>query len=747
VASPAGEQAEQQQQQQQQVLSSRLAPNESLSSSGGSPIDRHVLSENEVLPESSSLAESGNGGAWTSRFQRSLRSAIVYRFRVRCAQNYFGDGCTTFCRPRDDQWGHYNCSAAGQKVCLEGWFGLECERARCGPGCSPQHGFCERPHACQCRHGWTGARCDECLRYPGCQHGYCLAPWQCACQEGWGGPLCDQEVNYCAGHQPCRNNGTCVNLGPGRYRCLCAEPFGGANCELDLSERALAPLAGLEPAGCPLTPCQNGGTCYQLASSATSASASASASASGAAGAAEAASPPPPNLRELAPHTPTETNQTRATPTQSVDTPTFSSDTQGLVESLLEELGRSATKEGQPALRCHCAPGWTGDYCQWAQPVAAVLPADLLAMEQPASGLVVQGDTETAVQTSSSISSSVSPTNNELQTEEPAASQPLTTVSSQQVHLHHHLHQQQASLEMRHLVSGVVLASAVGVFLAALMLAWCCLAAIEKNRFSFIQMNIVRQFGQSHLDSPNGRVQSGATQPPGTVSSTFRRMQEKIRDSFRRRSQARHCSIKRETKLSIENVLRAPKMAPPSYEESSKYGTKKSVEYGAGCFAKQYGKNLVSSGKLESNNYTRSRLSVDMDMDMESAADSLEENGNTSFERLKADKSDLAQMEQLQTNLVTSKEVFVPLEAISGTQPELFLTPNTITDAHLNCPRHGHLYRKQKQLYSSSAEAQQEQQQPLPTTTIEIEYQPAPKRIMGNTISDIQQPRDQGDFG
>ena len=43
-----------------------------------------------------------------------------------------------------------------------------------------------------CNPGWLGDRCDECMRYPGCDQGTCQIPGQCECRSGWGGLLCDK---------------------------------------------------------------------------------------------------------------------------------------------------------------------------------------------------------------------------------------------------------------------------------------------------------------------------------------------------------------------------------------------------------------------------------------------------------------------------------------------------------------------------------------------------------------------------
>lgn len=53
---------------------------------------------------------------------------FFYRVRVQCAANYYNTTCTTFCRPRNDQFGHYTCGDRGTKVCISGWQGANCDR-------------------------------------------------------------------------------------------------------------------------------------------------------------------------------------------------------------------------------------------------------------------------------------------------------------------------------------------------------------------------------------------------------------------------------------------------------------------------------------------------------------------------------------------------------------------------------------------------------------------------------------------
>lgn len=67
----------------------------------------------------------------TNRYAR-----ITLSFRVRCADNYYRQDCSTFCLSRDNETGHYTCGKEGNKLCLEGFGGSNCDRGQ------PLHDFC-----------------------------------------------------------------------------------------------------------------------------------------------------------------------------------------------------------------------------------------------------------------------------------------------------------------------------------------------------------------------------------------------------------------------------------------------------------------------------------------------------------------------------------------------------------------------------------------------------------------------------
>ncbi|XP_062392535.1 delta-like protein A [Sardina pilchardus] len=191
------------------------------------------------------------GDDWSQDLHSGGRTELRYSYRFVCDEHYYGDGCSVFCRPRDDAFGHFTCGERGEIICDAGWKGQYCTEPICLPGCDEDHGFCEKPGECKCRVGFEGRYCDECIRYPGCLHGTCQQPWQCNCQEGWGGLFCNQDLNYCTHHKPCMNGATCSNTGQGSYTCSCRPGYTGASCEIEVNE-------------CAGNPCRNGGSCTDM---------------------------------------------------------------------------------------------------------------------------------------------------------------------------------------------------------------------------------------------------------------------------------------------------------------------------------------------------------------------------------------------------------------------------------------------------------------------------------------------------
>ncbi|XP_067663227.1 protein jagged-1-like isoform X1 [Haliotis asinina] len=187
---------------------------------------------------------------WKNESQITMTADIRYSYRVICDPHYYGDGCDRLCRPRDNTFGHYHCDKNGSRICMDGWVGEFCDKARCTDVCLESHGFCDRPYECKCRFGWRGSNCDKCVTFRGCLHGTCREAWQCLCEDGWSGSLCSIDNNYCASYQPCLHGGTCNYDSVSNFTCTCPSGYTGNRCQFETCFRGY---------------CLNGGACEESA--------------------------------------------------------------------------------------------------------------------------------------------------------------------------------------------------------------------------------------------------------------------------------------------------------------------------------------------------------------------------------------------------------------------------------------------------------------------------------------------------
>ena len=100
-------------------------------------------------------------------------SELEYQYRVVCDSYYYGAGCQDMCKPRDDMFGHYQCSENGTMICREGWSGMYCDLG----GCMTTLAWClhvYRPHIYIYIAGQSVGRCL-----------YMMHPWENCPEHQW----------------------------------------------------------------------------------------------------------------------------------------------------------------------------------------------------------------------------------------------------------------------------------------------------------------------------------------------------------------------------------------------------------------------------------------------------------------------------------------------------------------------------------------------------------------------------------
>jgi len=93
----------------------------------------------------SSSGGGGGGRSWTwEEFRPSspLLAVVMYRYRAVCDHDFHGAGCTEFCRPRNDRFGHYDCDVSGRKLCHRGWTGTFCHTRTPSPSPPVVYAYC-----------------------------------------------------------------------------------------------------------------------------------------------------------------------------------------------------------------------------------------------------------------------------------------------------------------------------------------------------------------------------------------------------------------------------------------------------------------------------------------------------------------------------------------------------------------------------------------------------------------------------
>eukprot|EP01043_Picozoa_sp_COSAG02_P012130 COSAG02_NODE_462_length_21838_cov_17.900501_3_plen_4662_part_00 len=241
-------------------------------------------------------------------------SDLVGLFTCTCAAGFSGDHCgvdVDECEslPCDNGGACTQAIDSYSCNCNDGWNGGNCEvdvNECASDPCDP-NGSCTdeiNAYSCNCNDGWQGVNCaddiDDCLPNPCNNDATCTdtgtVSFSCACASGWTGSVCDEQIDPCAREEDdCHSNADCQHTGPGEYSCtcqrgydgdgqtcgdvdectsspcqnsgacldstiatiavddytcVCADGWGGEECEVDIDE-------------CSSAPCQNGATCYE----------------------------------------------------------------------------------------------------------------------------------------------------------------------------------------------------------------------------------------------------------------------------------------------------------------------------------------------------------------------------------------------------------------------------------------------------------------------------------------------------
>ncbi|XP_071092730.1 uncharacterized protein [Haliotis cracherodii] len=112
---------------------------------------------------------------------------------------------------------------------------------------------CNQPPKCRRKVGV--GRCHErrCRNGGTCKQ---IGPlkWKCLCRRGFRGSRCKRKVGVGRCHERrCRNGGTCKQIGPLKWKCLCRRGFRGSRCKRKVGVGR-----------CHERRCRNGGTCKQI---------------------------------------------------------------------------------------------------------------------------------------------------------------------------------------------------------------------------------------------------------------------------------------------------------------------------------------------------------------------------------------------------------------------------------------------------------------------------------------------------
>lgn len=87
----------------------------------------YFLATDEVIEETNFSGIIDPSVEWHLLHHPGQTAELTYRIRVLCDVYHFNQTCTKFCKPRDDNFGHFICDRNGDKKCIDGWKGPNCD--------------------------------------------------------------------------------------------------------------------------------------------------------------------------------------------------------------------------------------------------------------------------------------------------------------------------------------------------------------------------------------------------------------------------------------------------------------------------------------------------------------------------------------------------------------------------------------------------------------------------------------------
>jgi hypothetical protein len=206
-----------------------------------------------------------SGQGYCQPFSFSNGTIGVY-YKCNCLSGFTGEICAN----QIDTCTNTTCSNGGKCLSMNGYHICQCPSNYYGVGCEFVYGCSLSPcdkvgtlqcidlldtqttnYKCNCRKGFTGLNCEsdinECASDPCRNNGSCVDltnGFICQCSGYFEGVFCEISYDSCAFSQ-CLNNGTCSNTINGYY-CSCPSPFTGPKCEQLIDACAYS------------QPCQNG---------------------------------------------------------------------------------------------------------------------------------------------------------------------------------------------------------------------------------------------------------------------------------------------------------------------------------------------------------------------------------------------------------------------------------------------------------------------------------------------------------